>query len=178
MDSRLKKWLYNIESLASVLSVDDPVLRTLSDQVNEYNNLLPLIKKLSSKSVKVIMNKAHVHYMYKTFTIHVQRTCILYIHMDIHVYVHYYTCLFPPPLSPLTLLSSPSTLIGTHCLLLLRYSTILQFNTRCTTSLYTKSYHPIAPTYLTKSASRLNVRLHSRTLLRRSRRSGRRGSSF
>ena len=92
MDSRLKKWLYNIESLASVLSVDDPVLRTLSDQVNEYNNLLPLIKKLSSKSVKVIMNKAHVHYMYKTFTIHVECTCILYIHMDIHVHVHYYTC--------------------------------------------------------------------------------------
>ena len=174
MDSRLKKWLYNIESLASVLSVDDPVLRTLSDQVNEYNNLLPLIKKLSSKSVKVIMNKAHVHYMYKTFTIHVQCTCILYIHMDIHV--HYYTCLFPP-LSSLTLLS-PSILIGTHCLLLLRYNTIPQFNTRCTTSLYTKSYRPIAPTYLTKSASRLNVRLHSRTPSRLFRRSGRRGSSF
>ena len=174
MDSRLKKWLYNIESLASVLSVDDPVLRTLSDQVNEYNNLLPLIKKLSSKSVKVIMNKAHVHYMYKTFTIHVQCTCI-YVHMDVHV--HYYTCLFPPPLSSLTLPSS-SILIGTHCLLLLRYNTIPQFNTRCTTSLYTKSCHPITPTYLTKSASQLNVRLHSRTLSRRSRRSGRQGSSF
>ena len=176
MDSRLKKWLYNIESLASVLSVDDPVLRTLSDQVNEYNNLLPLIKKLSSKSVKVIMNKAHVHYMYKTFTIHVQCTCILYIHMDIHVHVHY--SLFLSPLSSLTLLSSPSILIGTHCLLLLRYNTIPQFNTRCTTSLYTKSYHPITPTYLTKSASRPNVRLRSRTPSRLFRRSGRRGGSF
>ena len=175
MDSRLKKWLYNIESLASVLSVDDPILRTLSDQVNEYNNLLPLIKKLSSKSVKVIMNKAHVHYMYKTFTIPVQCTCI-YVHMDVHVHVHYYTCLFPP-LSSLTLLS-PSILIGTHCLLLLRYNTIPQFNTRCTTSLYTKSYHPITPTYLTKSASRPNVRLRSRTPSRLFRRSGRRGGSF
>ncbi|XP_011407347.2 PREDICTED: uncharacterized protein LOC105314715 [Amphimedon queenslandica] len=78
---KLKKWLSTIDSLSQILSVDDPVLMTLSERINEYNNLLPLLKKLSSPSVK------HTHWYTLLAAVEVQyNSSTLYTLQDLLLY--------------------------------------------------------------------------------------------
>ena len=54
MSTKLKDWLKTVDKLTQTLPQDDPALKSLRDRIMEYNNLIPLLKQLSSKAIKVI----------------------------------------------------------------------------------------------------------------------------
>ena len=53
MGTKLKDWLKTVDKLMQTLPEDDPALKSLRDRIMEYDNLIPLLKQLSSKAIKV-----------------------------------------------------------------------------------------------------------------------------
>ena len=73
MARKIDDLLQSIDDLFNLLPVNDPVLEALNCKVKEYCNLIPLLKQLSSKSVKVCTSSAHVH-VHSAIFLHVH-TC-------------------------------------------------------------------------------------------------------
>ena len=74
MGTKLKDWLKTVDKLMQTLPQDDPALRSLRDRIMEYNNLIPLLKQLSSKAIKVskftctyIFNRILIYPYYQYF---------------------------------------------------------------------------------------------------------------
>lgn len=53
MDLKLLNWIKLRDNLIPLLPVNDPVLVSFSDHINDYHQLMPVLKKLTSPSVKV-----------------------------------------------------------------------------------------------------------------------------
>ena len=53
MSWNLQEQMQSIEKLWNLLPTNDPVLESLENKIKDYHSLLPLLKQLSSKAIKV-----------------------------------------------------------------------------------------------------------------------------
>ena len=63
LGTRITGWLESADKLAETLPDGDPVLYSWQTQLTEYHNYLPLLMRLSSKSLKVSWILCSVKYL-------------------------------------------------------------------------------------------------------------------